>query len=79
MVLKKYDMLGPAKFATDRRGLGERVGGTGRRVRVVTGYSPVNLFSWLCVSVGGWVMSIINQFCVHSGFHIITNDSMFCT
>ena len=22
-----YDMLGPAKFATDRRGLGERVGG----------------------------------------------------
>ena len=78
-------MLGPANFATDRRGLGERVGGSGGRVRVVTDYLHywfVNLFSWLCVSVGGWVMGVvsrINQFCVHSGFNIITNDSMFCT
>ena len=93
MVLKNYEMLGPAKFATDSRGLGERVGprdwGESEGGALVTGYlrdvqcvHTIGLSTCfhgcVCQLGVGWV-SRINQFCVYSGFHSITNDSMFCT
>ena len=55
-------MLGPANFATDRRGLGERVGGTGGRVRVVTGYlRDVCQLVFMAVCVGWGLGDVKNK------------------
>ena len=66
MVLKKnrvYDMLGPAKFATDRRGwVRGWAGGTGGRVMVVTGYlRDVCQLVFMAVCVGWGLGDVKNK------------------